>query len=744
MTPTSDFVMPSFPTLDEQRSNTSASRHSQVFPILLAATAGTIALYVLLGYSIGYESAWRPIQTFPGTHPLTAICIAILSYGMSGASSSNLFWSRVAKIGVVVALALLIMRLGTPLWGSELWSLLAPFDRIVAEQTSAGQVDKMGANTTAALLLIAFAEILRWYRYPNISQILACCSLGVVFMSVTGYFAHLPLLYVAMGPFTALGTVLIGMAVLTATRGGGFIRILMAQSEIARLGRVLLGGSTCTMLMIGWVVLSQSREFVSRSPKHAVLLVYETGSTIVITWVLILVGIARADRLDQLRSEAERSLLHAATTDALTGLLTRDAILSTRRELCNRKVAAAKIIIDLDRFRSVNEALGANEGDGVLAEVARRLTNISPGFPIGRIGGDEFAIYCPEVSLGEAEQLGEVVRWALAQPFEIRGGLHFRLTASVGVAHTDTVGETSLPQAAADAMYAAKNAGGNRTVTFVHTMHLARKRQADLEQFLYSALERDDQLSFVYQPVIRISDRKLVAVEALARWSHPTEGLIPPDRFIPLAEQTGMIVPLGLKLIELGVRQAAEWHALYPGNCPVMNINFSPLQFAIGDVIEDFLSLLGQHHLVPSNFGIEVTEGVFTGEAVIEGLKVAEKHGFKVAMDDFGVGYSSLSLLPRLPLSSVKLDRSFILHAAESAGDTAMFAAIVQLSHTLNLCVVAEGVETQEQLALVTECGCDSVQGYIFSAPVDSVVFGSWLSGRIPPISSDGRVTFLK
>jgi EAL domain-containing protein (putative c-di-GMP-specific phosphodiesterase class I) len=270
---------------------------------------------------------------------------------------------------------------------------------------------------------------------------------------------------------------------------------------------------------------------------------------------------------------------------------------------------------------------------------------------------------------------------------------------------------------------------------FVQSMHDARRQLVELEQDLHLALGREDELFMVYQPVLRTADRRTVAIEALARWKHPRLGMISPDRFIDLAETRGMMLALGLKLFDIVIRQAALWHAGHPGRCPVININVSPVQFAAGDVIADLMTLLRQHDLAASAFCIEVTEGGFANADTIRALVTARARGFKVAMDDFGVGYSSLAQLPRLPLTSVKLDRGFIVHA-ENAGDEAMLTAIVQLAHALTLDVIAEGVETPEQLALLAKCGCDSVQGYLYSHPLNAKGIDAWLLA--PPPAAPG------
>jgi diguanylate cyclase (GGDEF)-like protein len=441
---------------------------------------------------------------------------------------------------------------------------------------------------------------------------------------------------------------------------------------------------------------------------------------------------------------ATRMLHLAATTDALTGLLSRNRMWALMRHRAGKaKPAIAGILcVDLDRFRSVNQVFGPAIGDRLLVEVAQRLTPLAGKYPVGRLGSDDFVISCTGISMDAALQLGASATAALACPFEVAGH-SFHLTASVGIAHTDVAGDVDLRQGADDAMYVAKLRGGNQSVAFVRSMHQGTRELAELEQHLHVALDRDDQLSMAFQPIVSVHGGGLVGWEALARWHHPELGVISPDRFIKLAETTGLIIPLGLKLMRLAVRQAALWHRAYPGRCPILNVNLSPVQFSSGDVVGDFLTLLGQYHLPATAFCIEVTEGVFTNSDTITALENARASGFDVSMDDFGVGYSSLAQLPRLPLTSLKLDRSFI-ERAESSGETAMLSAIVQLAHALQLKVIAEGVERPEQLALLAGCGCDTVQGYFICRPQPAEALDGWMSQdrlldtrtRLPSIAS--------
>ncbi len=431
---------------------------------------------------------------------------------------------------------------------------------------------------------------------------------------------------------------------------------------------------------------------------------------------------------------AVRMLDRMAMIDGLTGLASRDRMwrLLDARARRAKPPGAALLRIDLDRFHAVNQVYGLATGDKLLIEVGRRLKAIAGSGQVGRLGGDDFAIYCTGGTPAAAETLGAAAIEVLGRSFDVDGH-DFRITACVGMAHSAAAGDVNLRQAADDAMHVAKLQGGAQAVMFVQSMHDATKELAELEQDLHLALDREGELFMAYQPVLRIADRTTVAIEALARWNHPRLGMIPPDRFIALAETRGMMIPLGLKLFAMVIRQVAVWHADHPGECPVININLSSVQFAAGDVIADILVMLEQHALAASAFCIEMTEGGFANTDTIRALAGARALGFKVSMDDFGVGYSSLAQLPRLPLTSVKLDRSFIVHA-ERVGDEGMLTAIVQLAHALLLDVIAEGVETPEQLDLLAGCGCDAVQGYFYSRPLDAEGIDAWLRSVNPAV----------
>jgi diguanylate cyclase (GGDEF)-like protein len=407
-------------------------------------------------------------------------------------------------------------------------------------------------------------------------------------------------------------------------------------------------------------------------------------------------------------------------TDRLTGLFNRNTMDELLELLQQRPERAAIIMIDLDRFRSANHTLGRADADSVLQEVARRLQAITSAQDLVRTGGDEFAIFCRDIGSVEATNLTEQILATIATPFPISEGRSFHVTASVGLAHGETEGLSDLRDAADEALYFAKRQGGNQAVLFAPPLHRVQIERAGLEQDLHRAFRNNSELFLVYQPIISLRDNSVIAIEALARWQHPQIGLVPPGRFVGIAEAAGMGLGLGAKIREIAVSQVAAWRDLGISPLPVVNLNVSPQELSRADVPADLGALIDRYGLHRSDFCIEVTEGIFTDTNALATLRAAREAGFKIAMDDFGTGYSSLAQLPRLPLTSLKLDRSFLGLAMASEEGISLFATIVQLAHVLKLPVVAEGVETADELAVVVDCGCDLVQGFLFARPLSA------------------------
>lgn len=702
--------------------------------LLRAACAGgaaLIGLAVLAGFALNYEPVWAIGKDLPASHPYAALCIILLAMGLlPRLPGSTELWRYASRVAVLASMLLLLVQVMVPVIGDRLFQSLTPFSNTAAAQVAAGRPVSMGLIVAWTLLLIGLGETLRWARRPVLSQVFAACALSLLFMSGTGYLAELRSFFGAMAPATLLGSTLLAVSLLFATSRRGFMRGLTANSAPGRMARTILASSTTFLLILGWIVTHRVDAPGIPLPADGALLVYQTALVLAWTWTIVTIITLRADRLDRFRGISERLFERAATRDALTGLFTRNHLMRlTRKNVFGQTQPTAYLLVDLDRFRNVNEAFGSEEGDQILVEVAERLRSAAVGSLVGRLGGDEFAVVSTLASAFDAEQLGAELIRSLAKPFVI-GGRDFRLSASIGVAHKSCATSTNLEQAADDAMHVAKTMGGNRSVVFAPHMHVMRMQHVQLEQDLHEALRQGGQFHLHYQPVVRAADGRVSAIEALARWDHPRHGAIPPDRFIAMAEAGGLMVELGRELMQIAVKQMVVWETERPGSCPLLNINVSPVQLLSSDLVGDLLALLEPHDLPAHRFCLEITESVFAAAPAVLALERARALGFRVAMDDFGIGYSTLSQLPRLPLTSLKLDRSFIVNATESSGDAAILLAIVQLAHALALVVVAEGVETRAQLDLIASLGCDRVQGYLVARPMRQEALLTWMGDR--------------
>jgi len=438
----------------------------------------------------------------------------------------------------------------------------------------------------------------------------------------------------------------------------------------------------------------------------------------------------------------QRQLRHQAFHDPLTGLANR-ALLTDRAEQALVRSArsgatVAVLLVDLDGFKSVNDSLGHQVGDIVLCEVARRLESlVRSEDTVARLGGDEFVILIDDVSgvdemSAMADRVCDVLRPRFALP-----GWDYAVTASVGVA----VGSASeadvhdLLRDADTAMYVAKTSGKDTVRMFRPSMHERAHERFRLQVDLREALERSELLLF-YQPIFDMSDGRLKGFEALARWSHPTRGLIAPERFIPLAEESGLIVPVGRWVLQEAVRQVTAWDLRHEGARSLsVSVNVSTVQLTVPSFIEDVRSTLEQSGILPSRLVLEITEGSLAKDAerTIELLHDLRALGVRIAIDDFGTGYASLSHLQRLPVDMLKVDKSFVSALSEDGKSRELLKAIVGVGQALALEVVAEGIEAQSQMSTLHAMGCEMAQGFLVGRPSPAEVAESLLAGDLPP-----------
>jgi diguanylate cyclase (GGDEF)-like protein len=444
-------------------------------------------------------------------------------------------------------------------------------------------------------------------------------------------------------------------------------------------------------------------------------------------WKEIVTGVAEPWNPSDLRAAAglrriltravlrhtENELFRVSNSDPLTGLANRNVLNQRLAEwrLSETPVPAALLFFDLDRFKTVNDSLGHYAGDDLLRETAKRLIDIVP--PPGllvRLGGDEFVIFHEGLDPAGACALAESVLRMFNAPFTVAGRQH-RASTSIGLAHA-TAPNTDLLREADAAMYAAKRQGGNRYLLFEARLHETARNRLQVEQDLFLAIERRE-MSVAYQPIVALPGAEIRAYEALARWYHAERGWISPAEFIPLAEETGQIDEIG----RFVAAEAIATLAALPDPSIRMTINVSGHQLLRGTYVEELAQLLAAKAVDPRRITIEITESTLMDDDSVRELERARQLGCRVALDDFGTGYSSLAYLQRLPVDTIKIDRSFVSPLGADEKAARFVQALIALVHTLGLSVVAEGVETPRQAELLTAMSCRYAQGYHFGRP---------------------------
>jgi diguanylate cyclase len=439
--------------------------------------------------------------------------------------------------------------------------------------------------------------------------------------------------------------------------------------------------------------------------------------------------------------EANDALQHQATHDALTGLPNRVLFVERLRhaiETARRGgTRFAVMVLDLDRFKLINDSRGHVFGDRMLQQVGQRMQSVMRRTDtVARFGGDEFLLVADEDDRTEIARIAARLMQALGEPVSV-DAIELHTSASVGVSvfPADGTDPDTLMAHADEAMYSAKRAGGNCVRFFTQAMSRFTQERFDLENELHRALGLG-QFELHYQPKVDVMDGGVGSVEALIRWQHPVRGLVPPGAFIPIAEETGLIFPIGEWVLREACRQARDWQLRA---LPLrVAVNLSAMQFRQPGLLRTVRSILEETQLAPQQLAIELTESTVMTHAAssVALLQQLSDMGVSLAIDDFGMGYSCLSYLRRLPIDRLKIDRSFVRDMDVDAGSALIVQAIVSLAHSLRMKVVAEGVETAEQLERLRRMGCDQYQGYYFSAARSAREIESLLRGLEPPLES--------
>ena len=434
---------------------------------------------------------------------------------------------------------------------------------------------------------------------------------------------------------------------------------------------------------------------------------------------------------------AERKIHHLAHHDALTGLPNRLSLQGRMEqamaEARRHGTLIAVMMIDMDHFKDINDTLGHHVGDALLVDVAQRLLCcVRLSDVVARLGGDEFVVLVTDMaSTLTAAAVAEKIVSALSAPYQVEAyRLHSTPSVGIGVFPNDGTSVDTLLRNVDTAMYHAKAAGRNNYQFFDQSMSANASERLALQGSLHHAIETR-QFVLHYQPQIEVASGRLVGVEALVRWQHPEQGLVPPATFIPLAEDSGLIWPLGLAVLDMAVAQIAAWtqHGL---DVPRVAVNVSPAQLRDGlaDAVADTLA---RHGVAADKLELELTESALTadGPAVLGLLQSLRDMGIAIAVDDFGVGYSSLALLRRLPITTLKIDRSFVSELASNAQDVAIVEAVITMANSMGLRTVAEGVEEHAQNVALRVLGCDDAQGFLYSRPESASEIVPWISAAL-------------
>lgn len=437
--------------------------------------------------------------------------------------------------------------------------------------------------------------------------------------------------------------------------------------------------------------------------------------------------IAEQDRISQALRESKEKFRHAAFHDSLTDLPNRNLFIETLKfalEKCqqNSKFKFAVLFLDINRFKTINDSLGHSIGNQLIIHIAKRLAGaVREKDLVAHFGGDEFAFLLNNISdVEDATKFAERIKDKISDPFTLsERQIFINFSAGIAIGKPEYVTAEEVLRDADIAMYQAKK-NNKDCIVFDPKMHIRAVTLHQLETDLRTAIERGE-LCMYYQPILELNSMNLGGFESLVRWQHPQRGLTPPIEFIPVSEETGLIVPMTLWILRTSCRQMVEWQRKYPEYKDlVISVNLSGKHFAQKDLVEQIKAIIIETGINPACLKLELTESAMmeNAEKVISMLKQIKAVGIQLSIDDFGTGYSSLSYLHRFPINTLKVDRSFVSTMEDGSGNGEIVRTVIALAKTLKLDVVAEGIETIHQLHQLRVLGCEYGQGYLFSRPV--------------------------
>ena len=697
---------------------------------VVAPLVGTLAM---AGWAFDIDTLIRGVPRLTAMNPATAVGFICLGASLTIlCRTTSRSMRRVANV-----LALLPTLLGV----SRLLALVnlpdLALDQVLFRSETVvahfGGPNRMAPNTALNLVLLAVALIridrgIARFRWA--AQVIAVFAAMTSLLALMGYAYGLPSFY-GIGSETAMALpeaatfLILATGILCARPTLGIMAVISSDSSAGTMVRRLLPAVLLLPAALGALRAIGSTALPLDSPFGIWLLV-----VMIMTLLAVLVGwnAVLLFRADVERATTENRLARQATHDHLTRLPNRRLFIERLRNELERGrsegTMTAVLFVDLDRFKIINDSLGHVVGDELLVAAGRRIeTCVTPPALLGHLSGDEFVILLPGLASREsAIELAVHIRSAFGLPFAVEPHEVFT-SVSIGIAFSDGASApVDLIRQADIAMYDAKARGRARYEIFEPSMDFAARERLQLEVDLRRALTRGE-LRVYYQPEIEIESGRLVGMEALVRWEHPERGLIAPGQFLSVAEETGLIVPIGRWVLREACRQAKEWQTKYRPDLSLMvSVNLSGKHLQQASLIDEVRDVLHATGIAPRHLIIEITETVAMAgaETTIEILTKLKSLGVLLAIDDFGTGFSSLAYLKRFPVDLLKIDKSFVDGVAFGGHDTKIVEAIIALGHALGLQVIAEGVETPDQLLELRALGSELGQGFYFSGPMSN------------------------
>ena len=704
--------------------------------LALRAAAGAASLIpllvgvvVLIGWAAEIETFKRVVPGLTAMNPATAIGFILLGWSLAVLSHDSAGTLRAIAVGLALVAVLLGMsRIAALLGLTDLQMDQLLFrDKLAAADF--GRPNHMAPNTAVNFVLLGTAlaiidRPLGRVRWP--AQLLAVVAAMTSLLALTGYAYGLRSLYeigsnIAMALPTAAAFLVVAIGVLCARPARGIMTVISSDSSGGTMIRRMLPAVVVVPLALGALRLAGQRAMMLDAAFGVWLLAVAIATVfaVLVGWIAQLLF-----RADVAHAVAERKLAHQATHDALTELPNRRLFIDRLdAELDRPGVIIAVLFVDLDLFKVINDSLGHVVGDELLIAAGQRIRGcVGEHDTVGRLSGDEFTVLLTDLDdRRRAIDAAERIKEAFDEPFRI--GLHEVFT-SVSIGVTFRQGHESardLIRQADIAMYRAKARGKARYEIFQPAMDLAARHRQQLESDLRRALARGE-LRVYYQPEVEIETGRLVGMEALVRWEHPERGLLAPCDFLDIAEETGLIVPIGRWVLFEACRQAREWQSRYGGVALMVAVNLSGKHLQQATLIDEVTEVLRATGIDPGQLILEITETVAMAgaETTIEILTKLKSLGVLLAIDDFGTGFSSLAYLKRFPVDLLKIDKSFVDGVAHRGNDTAIVQSIVALGRALDLRVIAEGVEDNDQLRQLRALGLELGQGYFFSRPLSN------------------------